>query len=96
MGCLYEILHGNQLTKFSLIVFLYEISDFDDNINGYGCIGRNDGGAPGIVLNWDRRVNIAYGAARGLEYLHEKVKTPIVRCDVRSSNVLVFEEFESN
>nr|GEV66606.1 probable protein kinase At2g41970 [Tanacetum cinerariifolium] len=37
----------------------------------------------------------AYGAARGLEYLHEKVQTPIVHCDVRSSNVLVFDDFES-
>ncbi|KAK1420767.1 hypothetical protein QVD17_22620 [Tagetes erecta] len=65
-----------------------------------GCLyeilhGRKDGGASDLVLNWDQRVKIAYGAARGLEYLHEKVKTPIVHCDVRSSNVLVFENFES-
>ncbi|KAI3801411.1 hypothetical protein L1987_29516 [Smallanthus sonchifolius] len=65
-----------------------------------GCLydilhGSEDGGARGLVLNWGQRVKIAYGAARGLEYLHEKVQTPVVHCDVRSSNVLVFDEFES-
>ncbi|MFS7943129.1 putative protein kinase RLK-Pelle-RLCK-VIII family [Helianthus anomalus] len=49
----------------------------------------------GVVLNWVQRVKIAYGAARGLEYLHEKAQPPIVHCDVRSSNVLVFDDFET-
>ncbi|KAL0711171.1 hypothetical protein Bca4012_018149 [Brassica carinata] len=30
------------------------------------------GAEPGPVLNWNQRVKIAYGAARGLEFLHEK------------------------
>ncbi|KAK9075828.1 hypothetical protein SSX86_004157 [Deinandra increscens subsp. villosa] len=48
-----------------------------------------------VVLNWAQRVKIAYGAARGLEFLHEKAQPPIVHCDVRSSNVLVYDDFES-
>ncbi|GJX79853.1 probable protein kinase [Tanacetum coccineum] len=65
-----------------------------------GCLhqilhGKKDNGERRVVLNWSERVKIAYGAARGLEYLHEKVQTPIVHCDVRSSNVLVFDDFES-
>ncbi|XP_056175785.1 probable protein kinase At2g41970, partial [Syzygium oleosum] len=51
------------------------------------------GAEPGPVLSWNQRVKIAYGAARGLEYLHEKVQPPIVNRDVRSSNVLQFDDF---
>ncbi|KAK6945390.1 Serine-threonine/tyrosine-protein kinase, catalytic domain [Dillenia turbinata] len=51
------------------------------------------GAEPGPVLSWIQRVKIAYGAARGLEYLHEKVQPPIVHRDVRSSNVLLFDDF---
>lgn len=50
---------------------------------------------PGPVLSWIQRVKIAYGAARGLEYLHEKVQPSIVHRDVRSSNVLLFDGFEA-
>ncbi|KAI3667496.1 hypothetical protein L6452_42559 [Arctium lappa] len=53
------------------------------------------GAEPGPVLNWAQRVKIAYGAARGLEYLHEKVQPPIVHRDVRSSNVLLFDDFQA-
>ncbi|XP_077234619.1 putative protein kinase At2g41970 [Tasmannia lanceolata] len=51
------------------------------------------GAEPGPVLSWNQRVKIAYGAARGLECLHEKVQPPIVHRDVRSSNVLLFDDF---
>jgi serine/threonine protein kinase len=50
---------------------------------------------PGPALNWSQRVKINYGAARGLEYLHEKVQPSIVHRDVRSSNVLLFDGYES-
>ncbi|TXG57991.1 hypothetical protein EZV62_015820 [Acer yangbiense] len=53
------------------------------------------GAEPGPVLSWNQRVKVAYGAARGLEYLHEKVQPPIVHRDIRSSNVLLFDEFTS-
>ncbi|KAK8934260.1 putative protein kinase [Platanthera zijinensis] len=53
------------------------------------------GAEPGPVLNWAQRVKIAYGAARGLEYLHEKVQPSIVHRDVRSSNVLLFDNFDA-
>ena len=45
------------------------------------------------MLNWNQRVKIAYGAAKGMEFLHEKVQPPIVHRDVRSSNVLLFNDF---
>ncbi|XP_022746908.1 probable protein kinase At2g41970 isoform X3 [Durio zibethinus] len=48
---------------------------------------------PGPVLSWNQRAKIACGAAKGLEYLHEKVQPSIVHRDVRSSNVLLFDDF---
>ncbi|KAI3472131.1 hypothetical protein Pfo_029619 [Paulownia fortunei] len=51
------------------------------------------GAEPGPVLTWNQRVKIAYGAAKGLEYLQEKCQPSIVHRDVRSSNVLLFDDF---
>lgn len=48
---------------------------------------------PGSVLTWNHRVKIACGVASGLEYLHEKADPPIIHRDVRSSNVLLFDDF---
>ncbi|BAT96468.1 probable protein kinase At2g41970 [Vigna umbellata] len=53
------------------------------------------GAEPGPVLNWSQRVKIAFGAAKGLEFLHEKCQPSIVHRDVRSSNVLLFDDYES-
>ncbi|KAG9132975.1 hypothetical protein Leryth_015362 [Lithospermum erythrorhizon] len=53
------------------------------------------GAVPGPVLTWGQRVKIAHGAAKGLEYLHEKCQPPIIHRDVRSSNVLLFDDFIS-
>ncbi|KAL6976247.1 PTI1-like tyrosine-protein kinase 2 [Sarracenia purpurea var. burkii] len=53
------------------------------------------GAQPGPVLDWMQRVRIAVDAARGLEYLHEKVQPSIIHRDIRSSNVLLFEEFKA-
>lgn len=37
-------------------------------------------------------MKIAVGAAKGLEYLHEKADPPIIHRDIKSSNVLVFDD----
>ncbi|XP_040990601.1 pto-interacting protein 1-like [Juglans microcarpa x Juglans regia] len=50
------------------------------------------GAQPGPVLSWAQRVKIAVGAARGLEYLHEQAKTHIIHCDIKSSNILLFDD----
>ncbi|XP_019198374.1 PREDICTED: serine/threonine-protein kinase CDL1-like [Ipomoea nil] len=44
-------------------------------------------------LDWNTRMKIASGAAQGLEYLHEKANPPIIYRDLKSSNVLVDEDY---
>ncbi|KAK3194390.1 hypothetical protein Dsin_025700 [Dipteronia sinensis] len=62
------------------------------------------GAQPGPFLSWQQRVKIAVGAAKGLEYLHEKAiqrdinssvfddDPHIVHGDIKSSNVLIFDD----
>ncbi|PIN24954.1 Serine/threonine protein kinase [Handroanthus impetiginosus] len=53
------------------------------------------GAQPGPVLNWMQRVRIAVDVARGLEYLHEKVQPSVIHGDIRSSSVLLFEDYKA-
>ncbi|KAL3351232.1 hypothetical protein AABB24_019704 [Solanum stoloniferum] len=53
------------------------------------------GAQPGPTLEWVQRVRIAVDAARGLEYLHEKVQPSVIHRDIRSSNVLLFEDYKA-
>ncbi|KAK2978037.1 hypothetical protein RJ640_002829 [Escallonia rubra] len=50
------------------------------------------GAQPGPVLSWSQRVKIAVAAAKGLEYLHEKVQPRIIHRDITSSNILLFDD----
>ncbi|KAL7098342.1 hypothetical protein ACP275_09G011000 [Erythranthe tilingii] len=44
----------------------------------------------GLALSWAQRVKIAVGAAKGLEYIHDKGQ---IHCDIKSSNVLLFDDY---
>ncbi|KAK3000774.1 hypothetical protein RJ639_020700 [Escallonia herrerae] len=44
-------------------------------------------------LDWVTRMKIASGAAQGLEYLHEKANPPVIYRVMKSSNILLDEEF---
>ncbi|KAK7251799.1 hypothetical protein RIF29_35328 [Crotalaria pallida] len=46
-----------------------------------------------VQLDWNTRVAIALGTARGLVYLHEECGTPIIHCDIKPQNVLIDEHF---
>ncbi|KAL3627037.1 putative serine/threonine-protein kinase pbl21 [Castilleja foliolosa] len=44
-------------------------------------------------LSWSTRLKIAVGAARGLEYLHCKVNPPVIYRDLKSSNILLDNDY---
>ncbi|KAE8692774.1 Serine/threonine-protein kinase PBS1 [Hibiscus syriacus] len=45
-------------------------------------------------LDWNTRMKIAAGAAKGLEYLHDKANPPVIYRDFKSSNILLEEGFQ--
>ncbi|CAN0920911.1 Receptor-like protein kinase 7 [Linum grandiflorum] len=46
-----------------------------------------------VVMDWELRYAIALGSARGLEYLHHCFDRPVIHRDVKSSNILLDEEW---
>lgn len=57
-----------------------------------------DCSSPGInkestPLDWDARIKIALGAARGLAYLHEDSSPRVIHRDFKSSNILLEQDF---
>ncbi|XP_030496570.2 probable serine/threonine-protein kinase PBL25 [Cannabis sativa] len=46
-------------------------------------------------LDWYKRMKIALGAAKGLEYLHYKANPPVIYRDLKSSNILLDKNFNA-
>ncbi|XP_019172335.1 PREDICTED: cysteine-rich receptor-like protein kinase 2 [Ipomoea nil] len=46
------------------------------------------------ILNWKQRVDIILGTARGLAYLHEQFYVCIIHRDIKSSNILLDDDFQ--
>lgn len=44
-------------------------------------------------MDWFVRIKIASGVAKGLEYLHDQADPPIIFRDLKSSNILLDEDF---
>ncbi|XP_050216756.1 receptor-like serine/threonine-protein kinase ALE2 isoform X2 [Mercurialis annua] len=46
-----------------------------------------------VPLDWDTRIKIALGAARGLAYLHEDSSPRVIHRDFKASNILLENDF---
>ncbi|XP_010108662.2 G-type lectin S-receptor-like serine/threonine-protein kinase LECRK3 [Morus notabilis] len=44
-----------------------------------------------VKPNWDQRVGIAFGIAKGILYLHEDCEHQILHCDINPNNILIDE-----
>ncbi|KAK9022885.1 hypothetical protein V6N11_003123 [Hibiscus sabdariffa] len=60
-----------------------------------GSLGDSLSGKSGIRLDWNRRLKIALGAARGVAYLHELANPPIIHRDIKSPNILLDERLNA-
>lgn len=47
------------------------------------------------IMNWEMRMRVAVGAARGLAYLHEDCHPRIIHRDIKSSNILLDDKYEA-
>jgi serine/threonine protein kinase len=45
--------------------------------------------------HWKQRIQIAFGIARGLLYLHEECSTQIIHCDIKPHNILLDEYYNA-
>lgn len=76
--------HGKHAER--LLVFEYM---------SYGSLRDCLDGELGEKMTWNIRISVALGAARGLEYLHEAAAPRILHRDVKSTNILLDENWHA-
>lgn len=64
-----------------------------DNLHGLHYPGTSTGGG-NSELYWSRRFKIALGTARALAYLHHDCRPPILHLNIKSTNILLDENYE--
>lgn len=82
-------LHGYSLSPHGNLLFY----DYMENGSLWDLL---HGPSKKVKLDWETRLRIAVGAAQGLAYLHHDCNPRIIHRDVKSSNILVDENFEAH
>ncbi|KAK6257587.1 hypothetical protein QUC31_001046 [Theobroma cacao] len=69
-----------------LVYDLLSRGSLEENLHG----NKKDPGAFG----WSERYNVALGVAEALDYLHTNSEHPVIHRDIKSSNILLSDDFE--
>ncbi|KAK6160446.1 hypothetical protein DH2020_003827 [Rehmannia glutinosa] len=85
LGSLEDHLHAEKTEMIFTLHIQIDAEDFDNH--------SLDLPPDKEPLDWNTRMKIAAGAARGLEYLHDKANPPVIYRDFKSSNILLGEGF---
>ncbi|KAJ4965683.1 hypothetical protein NE237_017532 [Protea cynaroides] len=95
-----EVLMLSLLHHSNLVNLIGYCTDGDQRLLVYeympmGCLEDHlfDLGPGKKPLEWNTRVKIAVGAARGLEYLHCKANPPVIYRDLKAANILLDNDF---
>ncbi|KAJ0972138.1 hypothetical protein J5N97_020097 [Dioscorea zingiberensis] len=97
MDILGKIRHRNILKLYACMTrgpLSFLVFEYMPNGNLYQALHREfKGGKP--ELDWNKRYKIAVGAAKGLMYLHHDCSPAIVHRDIKSTNILLDEDYEA-
>ncbi|XP_050375745.1 receptor protein-tyrosine kinase CEPR2 [Argentina anserina] len=97
MDILGKIRHRNVLKLYACLVkggSNLLVFEYMENGNLFQALHRQlKGGQP--ELDWYQRYRIALGAARGISYLHHDCSPPIVHRDIKSTNILLDNDYEA-
>ncbi|KAL9263854.1 Receptor protein-tyrosine kinase CEPR2-like protein [Drosera capensis] len=96
MEILGKIRHRNVVKLYTCLVtegVSFLVLEYMANGNLFDALHRKEKGVK-PELDWSTRYRIALGVANGIAYLHHDCSPPIIHRDVKSSNILLDENYE--